>query len=357
MEIIMKAYELKCGFVPETEIGDDLVWIDVKNSPFTLHGVFFDETQGLFVRIPQDVADSVKSMVSDLNRKTAGGRVRFRTDSDQIAMYAVMFDDDGDHFTTQMNNSFDLSRFDENFGREAYAYSFVPPTVMKRSFSALFYTSGKMNDYVLHMPTMGQVYELYVGLKPDAEVMLPTPYKHEKPIVYYGSSITQGCSASRPANIYEAVVSRNLAIDYINLGFAGSALAEDSVIEYIAGLDMSVFVCDYDHNAPDAEHLKKTHLPLYRAVREKHPNLPIVFISAPNIMPDYTWHIPRREAIRATYETAVSEGDRNVYFIDGESFFDIPDRDMCTADTCHPNDLGMYLMGKRIGEVIAEALE
>ena len=69
-------------------------------------------------------------------------------------------------------------------------------------------------------------------------------------------------------------------------------------------------------------------------------------------MPDYTWHIPRRDAIRRTYELAKAAGDPNVYFIDGETFFDIPDRDMCTVDTCHPNDLGMYLIAEKVTAVL-----
>ena len=352
----MKANELKSTFVPDGEYTDDLVWINVRTAPISVHGVFFDEAQGQFVRMRQDVADTTKTMAKDLNRCTAGGRARFRTDSAYVAMYAVMYNDGGEHSLLLSNHGFDLSHYDPNFGRETYAYSFYPPNSIKSGFGSGFYTDGKMKDYVLHMPTYGEVRELYIGVKSSSEVEAPTPYKHEKPIVFYGSSITQGGCASRPANIYEAVISRHLDTDYVNLGFSGSCLAEEEVVEHIAGLDMNVFVCDYDHNAPSVEHLEKTHLPIYRAVRGKHPNVPIVFVTAPNIMPDYTWHIPRRDVIRKTYETALSEGDENVYFIDGETFFDIADRDMCTTDTCHPNDLGMYLMAQKIESVLRDIL-
>ncbi len=347
----MKTSSYDKTFTPTGDFPADIIWINVKSAPFTLHGVFFDEAQGQYVRMEQSVADTTKGMLKDLNRCTAGGRVRFRTNSRYIGMYAVMTSGEKIH-TTQMNHGFDISHFDENFNRETYAYSFVPPSTMTKGFGAGFFTDGKMKDYVLHLPTHGEVRELYVGLKIDADVESPTPYKHSVPVVYYGSSITQGSCASRPANIYEAIVSRRLDADYVNLGFSGSALAEEEVIKYIATLDASVFVCDYDHNAPDEKHLERTHPEVYRIIREANPTLPIVFISAPNIMPDYTWHIPRREVIRRTYEEAVAAGDRNVYFIDGESFFDIPDRDMCTVDTCHPNDLGMYLIAEKVAKIL-----
>ena len=355
----MKVCEISSGFVPKHGFDNDreLVWINAMSSPFTIHGVFYDEKQGLFVRMPQDVADSARSEVTYLNRNTAGARVRFRTNSKCLACYIVMFNDGETHHVYHNENKIDLSQFDENFGRETYAYSFASPNNVKEGYGGCFGATGEMKDYVFHLPICCEIRAVYVGLSPDAVVEAPTPYKYEKPIVYYGSSITQGYCSSRPSNTYQAVIARHLDADYVSLGFAGNAKGEASIIEYIAGLEMTAFVCDYDHNAPSPEHLQKTHLPIYRIFREKQPTTPIVFVSAPNIMPDYTWHIPRRDVIRSTYETAKAEGDENVYFIDGETFFDIPDREMCTTDTCHPNDLGMYLMSQKIEPVIREILE
>ncbi|MBR5632352.1 MAG: hypothetical protein IKW68_00085 [Clostridia bacterium] len=347
----MKVTDFKDSVTPAGEFPEDIKWIDVREAPFSIHGVFYDESIKKFARLPRDVASATSSNVNYLSLFTAGGRIRFRTDSRYVGIYAVMTD--GESKTTcQMDHGFDLSHYDEHFGRETYAYSFVPPSKLKGGFSAGFYTDGKMKDYVLHLPTNGEVHELYVGLKADADVLSATPYKHQKPVVYYGSSITQGACASRPANIYEAIVSRRLDTDFIDLGFGGSCLGESAIVNYMATLDASVFVCDYDHNAPNAEYLERTHPVIYRTLRAANPTLPIVFISAPNIMPDYTWHIPRREVIRRTYEAAIAAGDDNVYFIDGETFFDIPDRDMCTVDSCHPNDLGMYLIANKVTEVL-----
>ena len=87
----------------------------------------------------------------------------------------------------------------------------------------------------------------------------PTPYVVEKPIVFYGSSITEGGCASRVTNAYPALLSKWLNADYINLGFSGSAKGEIPVAEFIAEQSMSAFVYDYDHNAPNPEHLAATH--------------------------------------------------------------------------------------------------
>lgn len=49
--------------------------------------------------------------------------------------------------------------------------------------------------------------------------------------------------------------------------------------------------------------------------------------------------------------------DENIYFIDGSKIFDGPQKDDCTADGCHPNDLGFYRMSESIAEVIRKIFD
>ncbi|MBQ2709949.1 MAG: hypothetical protein IJF67_16870, partial [Clostridia bacterium] len=65
----------------------------------------------------------------------------------------------------------------------------------------------------------------------------------------------------------------------------------------------------------------------------------------------------RRAVIRKTYDNAVARGDKNVWFIDGESFFGDIDRELCTCDRCHPNDLGFYRMAAVVEPVVKAILE
>ena len=116
-----------------------------------------------------------------------------------------------------------------------------------------------MREYTLNLPLFNEIYELYIGVEKGSSLVSHNDYRIEKPVVFYGSSITQGVEASRPGTSYESVISRNIDCDYINLGFAGCAKGEEEIAEYISEIDMSAFIMDYDHNAPDSEHLKKTH--------------------------------------------------------------------------------------------------
>ena len=180
-------------------------------------------------------------------------------------------------------------------------------------------------------------------------------YRIGKPILYYGSSITQGGCASRPGMAYEAIISRRLDADFINLGFNGSARAEQPIADYLASLDPVVFVMDYDYNAPDPEYLAKTHENLYRTFRAAHPDTPVIMVGKPDFWLCNESNMERRDVIYRTYNNARLRGEK-VIFIDGHSLFPANMREECTVDNCHPNDLGMVGMADVIGRAVEFAL-
>ena len=204
------------------------------------------------------------------------------------------------------------------------------------------------------MPHFAEVKKLYIGLKKGSYLGKRKKYRNNKPIVFYGSSITHGAAAGRPGNTYENFISQKYNFDYINLGFAGNAKGETAMAEYISELDMCMFVCDYDHNAPDAEHLKATHYRFYEIIREKHPNIPYIMMTKPDFFTHPKEDAERRQVIIESYNKAIASGDKNVYFIDGESLFEGEFYESCTSDGCHPNDLGFYRMAQKIGAVVEE---
>lgn len=346
----MKIEEIDSNLIVETDITEpDIVWLDAKKLPFVISGIRYDEEQKCYVRMPQKIADQVSAGVAGLNHHTAGGRVRFRTNSSFIGIRAVMNTCSlMPHITLLGQSGFDLYRKKEGESKEIFYHSFMPPMGMQSGYSSPFATDGALADYTINFPLYDGVRELYIALKRDAIILEPEPYRHTVPVVYYGSSITQGGCASRPGNSYQAILSRRLHTDYVNLGFSGSCKAEECMAQYLAGLTMSVFVCDYDHNAPTQEHLQATHLPLYRTIRAAQPSLPILLISAPNMLLMPEGFRKRRDIIKETYETALAEGDRNVYFIDGAELFAGEEWDGCTVDGTHPNDLGFCRMALRI---------
>lgn len=341
----------------ETNITEpDLVWINVLQEPIQLCGVFYDKKLGCFLRMPDDIAETVSEGVRKLNHYTAGGRIRFRTDSSCIAIRAEMENNElMSHITLIGQSGFDLYHRLPG-GEDLYLDSFRPPMGMTSGYSSLVMTEGGLRDYTINFPLYDGVKKLYIALKQGSVLEAPTPYLHRKPVLYYGSSITEGGCASRPGNSYQAILSRRLDTDHLNLGFSGNGRAEPEMAQYLAGLDVSVFVCDYDYNCRSTEHLWQSHKPLYETVRKAHPKLPIILISAPTIIKKPKQFEERRRAVKATYDWAVAQGDKNVWYIDGAELFAGECWDSCTVDGIHPNDFGFYRMAMRIEKTLKPIL-
>ena len=210
--------------------------------------------------------------------------------------------------------------------------------------------------YTLNFPCFAFVEYVEIGIEKDASFGKGLKYNNEKPICFYGSSITNGGLCSRPGMAYTSLISQKYGLDYLNLGLSGGAKGDEAMVDYMANLDMSLFVCDYDHNAYEEGQLENTHLPMYKKIREKHPDIPYIIISKPDCFKDYEDSRRRFEVIKKTYDYAVANGDKNVYLIDGATLFEGEYYTACTFDGCHPNDVGFMRMAEKIGKVIATAL-
>lgn len=329
---------------------DNAVFYDALEEPFSLYGVFYEN--GMYRRMPEEVAKSVSPGVESLHMHTAGGRLKFVTNSRYVAIKAVMPDiGKMPHFALTGSVGFDLY-----LGKkEEYCNSFIPPFGITDGYeSVIRFDSRRQREITINFPLYSSVSELYIGLERDAVLKKAGEYQREKPMVFYGSSITQGGCASRPGNAYTSMLSRALNMDHINLGFSGSAKAEDAMIQYIRDLEMELFVYDYDHNAPTVEHLQQTHQKMFTAIRQAQPELPIVILSRPKYKLDRE-EKQRLEVIRKTYEDALAAGDRNVYFIEGPALMKYAKSDG-TVDGGHPNDLGFWSMAKMLEKPLKNIL-
>lgn len=348
----MDINKLDKNLAVNTDINEpDVVFHDVRQEPFEVYGLYDYKNDDVFKRMPEEESYKVSMPVHNLSLASAGGRVRFCTDSEYIAIDARMTSIyRGSHFTLTGGAGFDLYIDCPEFGTSRYCHTFIPPYDMKAGYtSKAKFGSRELRCFTINFPTYSRVSHLYIGIQKDATLGGGMKYLDNDPIIYYGSSITQGGCCSRPGNTYQAIVSRRLNVDFVNLGFSGNAKGEAEMAEYIAKQPMSVFVLDYDYNAPTVEHLKNTHYNFYETVRKARPQLPIVLMSkcdVDNMTPDVT--AIRRDVIIDTYRRARENGDKNVYFIDGAEVYRGPYEDMCTVDKCHPNDVGFALMADAV---------
>lgn len=353
MIIAMKTLaEIDRNLAVSTSFGrDDVVLFDPRTPPFSLYGVFYED--GAYRRLPDAVAASVSEGVHALAPCTAGGRVCFSTDSDFVAISCRRPDIAHlPHMALTGSSGFDL--YVRTNGKITYASTFKPDLQKPEGYdSILYFPSHQQREVIIHFPSYCGITSLQIGIQKDASLGAWNGYRISTPVVFYGSSITQGACASTPGNDYIGRLSRRFDFDYINLGFSGNAKGEPAIMKYIAGLSMSAFVYDYDHNAPTNEHLAATHYIGYRTVREAHPDIPIVMASRPDYDNPFEGGIPRREIIAQSYARALAEGDKNVYFVDGAEVFRTFVSDGCTVDGCHPNDLGFYRMAEAFASIFS----
>ena len=350
LDIYAKTYKLETSFEEK-----DVIFYNVKKDPFKIYGLYDYKKQDVYRRLPESVASATNPGVETLALNTAGGRLRFSTDSLYVIIKAVMPKiNQFPHMPLTGTAGIDVYVDDD--GGSHFVKAAKPDLTITDGYEfRVSFKSRKMRCLTVNLPSYNPLDAIYIGLSESARVGRGKEYANKKPIVFYGSSITQGGCASRPGLIYQNHISRRYNLDYVNLGFSGSGRAELPIVRYMASLDMLAFVSDYDHNAPNAEYLRETHSRMYDIIREAHPDIPYFMISKPDFNEGGS-DVDRRDVIIDSYRRARALGDNNVYFIDGEGFFRGPFADSCTVDGCHPNDLGFAMMADKIGRSIERAL-
>lgn len=341
----------------ETNV-EGFVFYDATKAPFAMYGTHKEEGADSLLRMPSKDAEKVSTAVHVMNRYTSGGRLRFKTDAKKIAVKGYMSTwHDGCNSSKFSRSGFDF------YSRENGEYIYIGATSTPLEFTGGAFESvanlkksdAEMRDITMYMPIANPVTDLYIGVPEGATLEVADEYTCKlKPVVYYGSSITMGMGAGRPGTIYQGFICRRFDWDFLNLGFSGNAKGEPYMAEYVAGLEMSVFVLDYDHNAPNPEYLKETQMNFYKTVRKAQPDLPIIMCSRPVANLLQGDDKARFEALWDNYSQGLAAGDKNLYFIKGFEMF-VPGLEQDSiADGSHPNDIGYYGMGKKIGDLLAE---
>lgn len=206
----------------------------------------------------------------------------------------------------------------------------------------------------VYMPLYARVRRLHVGVPDTASFFAPDFTADGKPVLFYGSSITQGCAAARPALCVPSLVGRCLNRETINLGFSSSAFGETEIARAIGELDLGGVVIEYDHNA-DLAHLRDTHETFVKTIRECNTTVPIVLLSraSAGLSCSREEAAERLGVIEKTYRLLVSEGDTHISLLSGDEVIPEDMRDSSFADDRHPNQKGLDL----IAEALVTALE
>lgn len=325
----------------------DVKFFNPEQAPFRLHGVW--KEGGIFRRMPDAEAQKVSNDVYNNSRCSAGGRVRFITDSPYVIIRTKLETSRDCHGSLTGGAGYDLYTTYE--GETRYGGTFMFPADFKDAYESIVELPPRKQIITINMPSFAEVREMIIGLKEGCLLEEAPDYSRMTPIVYYGSSITHGGCSSRAGTSYTSMVSRRFDSDYTNLGFNGSARGQVAMAEYIAKLNMSVFVMDYDHNSP-LEELAVNHGRMFDIIRSAQPELPILMMSRPKFYLNEE-EVERCKVVKGTYERAKAAGDENVWFLSGPELMALTD-DEGTVDGCHPTDLGFFSMANAVSKVMEE---
>lgn len=344
MEVDITKYD--ADFKASDAFGDrEVVLTSCRKPPFSVHGLFHDGEH--FRRLPKDFAESMGEGIAWFSKNSAGGRIRFRTDSPFVAIHLVgLYLYRGKHFAPTGSAGVDL------YADGVFVKTYFPPLAGTSYTGIIELGEKKMRDILLELPLYSVVADVEIGLAPDAIAQAPKPYRYPTPAVFYGSSVTQGGCATRPGTCYQAFLSRHFDLDYVNLGFSGSARGEVEMGEYIADLPMSVFFLDFDYTHKTPAEFRDTHERFFLQIREKHPDLPIIIMSRAKPKAALSAEeIERLCIIKTTYANALARGDKNVYFLDGNTLMALAGTDG-TVDGSHPTDLGFFSISRALIDLI-----
>lgn len=198
-------------------------WNPVSNGFQVVEGQAWPkEVNGAYERLPARAEKVVNADVWKLSRQSAGIIVKFKTNAEQIT---IRYQVDGalamPHMPATGVSGVDLYGIDAsgNYLWCAGKYSFKDTI----TYSYINLKPAKSDnqtgiEYLLYLPLFNAVKWLEVGTS-GACSFKPLPVSEKKPIVVYGTSITQGACASRPGMAWTAILSRKLNVPLINLGF------------------------------------------------------------------------------------------------------------------------------------------
>lgn len=335
---------------------DTATWHDVRE--WGIEGRGFEDTEKYFDRLPARAKGVVRDAVWNLSRHSAGMMVRFRTDSPEIfADYRVTSERLAmPHMPATGVSGLDLyARDDEGHWRWV---NVCKPTRAADQVSLVSGVLPGLREYAIYLPLYNGTEALKVGVQPGA-AFEPLSPRTEKPIVFYGTSITHGACASRPGMPHPAILGRRFDRPVINLGFSGNGKLEENVGRYLVELDPSVYVLDCLPNMVAKEVAARTE-PMVHQLRAEHPQVPIVLVEDRSYA--NSWILPRqkernetsRQAFQAAYRRLLDSGVKDLHYVAGESLL-AGDRDD-TTDGSHPSDLGFYNQADAIEPALRKAL-
>ena len=346
----------------QTCTADGLTWFSPWVNPLRLEGMGWNVEGGVFRRMPLQPAWPLPKAVDDLAWHTSGVQVRFRTDSKRVCLRVKLRGAHSmDHMPATGQCGFDA--YIGEVGSETYAGTArFNRAAEEYQVTLCNFPAAAMRTVTINFPLYQGVREVSIGVEEGSRMAAAPKRAWKRPVVVYGTSITQGGCASRPGMAYTNILSRRIDCEFVNLGFSGSGRGEPEVARVIATLPApSLFVMDYEANCGEMGKMQETLPPFLAILRKRWPRTPILVVSKIPYAHEafdeaaLKGRLARRDFQRQTVAQLRRAGDKAVAFFDGSGLLGANFTE-CSVDGAHQTDLGFLRMADGLEKTIRKLL-
>jgi GDSL-like lipase/acylhydrolase family protein/SGNH-like hydrolase/esterase family protein len=336
------------------------LWYDARL--LTVEGQGWSENKSAYDRLPSKAEGKVRSAVWNLSRHSAGIAVRFTTDAPALQARWTLTSASlaMPHMPATGVSGLDLYVRDHE--RRWRWLANGRPGAQTSSVQLVAGLPVNEREYMIYLPLYNGVKSVEIGIAKEHAIAAAgnRAEGYEKPMVFYGTSITQGGCASRPGMVHTAILGRCFERPVINLGFSGNGRMEAEVVELIAEIDASVYVLDCLPNIDAAAVAARTK-PCIEILRKARPDTPILLVEDRTYCDSFLVaskrqrNLTSRAALRQVFDQLIAAGEEQLYYLEGEHL--LGDDNEGTVDSSHPTDLGFQRQADAFGAALRPILD
>lgn len=336
---------------PPTRAAAAVQWLPFPDGEkFKVLGLhWFDENQHKLWRMPAKEMDFLPQGVQNRSKCPSGGRILFRCATTRLALRVAAVGGGG------------LKAFDTYVNGQLWKPATTDKSELDSELVLFQGADDREKEIVIYLPHLQEINITAIGVDQDAKFSTPERhYAQSLPVVFYGSSVCQGSGAVHPGQTYEAILCRELNLDFANLGFGGAGKAEGNVVALVNSIPACCYVFDLgkSYGAQDATAFRA----MLQMVRRSHRATPIVVItpitSAREIKePSYAERsVHTRTMMREPANEMIQAGDKRLFLVEGEDLLGFNEHDALSKDGVHPSDKGYSIIAAKLVPIIKNAL-
>ncbi|MBC9797427.1 SGNH/GDSL hydrolase family protein [Sinomicrobium weinanense] len=331
----------------------------VNGNELTVSGISKAGDPASFYRVDSTLLNGLPATVKKLAKNPAGAAILFKTDSRSIKVkwelekYKIWW-----NMSPLTVNGMDL------YGWNGSSWQYVAsarPSGTENKATIIDHMDGQMRHYMMYLPLYSTLRSVSIGVEKDATIRKADPqFLPKRSIAIYGSSITQGASASRPGMAYPSIIGRAMQAEVYNFGFSGSGKMELGAADFVRESDADVYILDCVPN-PSPEQIAFRTVPFVKRLRKSHPDTPVIMVES--LFREHGhWDLKTGKrvtaqcrAFRDAYKQLVESGEKDIFYISNSKL--IGDDHEATSDGTHLSDIGHHRIAQRLIKILRESIQ